>query len=265
MTPSPEPPPSHVRAAFGARDAEPELIDAGPVWRCGDAAIRPAGKPAEATWVAKTLDTLTVDNLRIGRPLRSTDGRYVVGGWAATKYLSGRAEPRHDEIVEVAVKLHEATEGLPRPRFLDARADVFAIADRCAWGEAGVELDDALGGRLHELLSAYRKPVTGKPQVVHGDLFGNVLFAGDAAPAVIDFKAFWRPAEYGAAIVVVDATSWGGADHSLIQRWSHLAEWPQVLLRATLFRLAVHALHPLSGPKSLVGLERTATKVLELL
>ncbi len=265
MTPSPEPPPSHVRAAFGARDAEPELIDAGPVWRCGDAAIRPAGKPAEATWVAKTLDTLTVENLRIGRPLRSTDGRYVVGGWAATRYLSGRAEPRHDEIVDVAVKLHEATKDLPKPRFLDARTDVFAIADRCAWGEEKAELDDRLGGRLFELLTAYRKPLALTPQVVHGDLFGNVLFAGDAAPAIIDFTAFWRPAEYGAAIVVVDALSWGGADHGLIQRWAHLPEWPQVLLRAALFRLAVHALHPLSGPQSLVGVERTATKVLELL
>ncbi|MBW4719326.1 TIGR02569 family protein [Saccharothrix obliqua] len=265
MTPSPEPPPSHVRAAFGARDAEPELIDAGPVWRCGDAAIRPAGKPAEATWVARTLDALVVENLRIGRPLRSTDGRYVVGGWAATKYLSGRAEPRHDEVVEVAVRLHRATKDLPRPRFLDARTDVFATADRCAWEEEHVELDEALGGRLFELLAAYRKPVSLKPQVVHGDLFGNVLFAGDAAPAVIDFTAYWRPAEYGAAIVVVDALSWGGADLGLVERWGHLAEWPQVLLRATLFRLAVHALHPLSGTQSLLGLERTATRVLDLL
>jgi len=265
VTPSPEPPPSHVRAAFGARDAEPELIDAGPVWRCGDAAIRPAGNPAEATWVARTLDVLDVENLRVGRPLRSTDGRYVVGGWAATRYLSGRAEPRHDEIVEVAVRLHRATRDLPRPRFLDSRADVFAVADRCAWGEESAELDPDLGGRLFDVLAAHRGPVSLRPQVVHGDLFGNVLFAGDAAPAVIDFAAFWRPAEYGAAIVVVDALSWGGADDGLLRRWSHLAEWPQVVLRAALFRLAVHALHPLSGPRSLVGLERTATKVLDLL
>jgi uncharacterized protein (TIGR02569 family) len=254
-----------VRAAFGARDAEPELIDGGPAWRCGDVAIRPAGKPAEATWVAKTLDALDVENLRVARPLRSTDGRYVVGGWAATKYLSGRAEPRHDEVVEVAVKLHEATKDLTKPRFLDARTDLFAVADRCAWDEEKTELDQALGGRLFELLTAYRKPITLKPQVVHGDLFGNVLFAGDAAPAIIDFTAYWRPAEYGAAVVVVDALSWGGADHGLLQRWSHLAEWPQVLLRATLFRLAVHSLHPLSSPQSLVGIERTATRVLELL
>ncbi|MDQ2584829.1 TIGR02569 family protein [Saccharothrix yanglingensis] len=267
MNPSspPEPPPSHVRAAFGARDAEPELIDGGPAWRCGDAAIRPAGKPAEATWVAKTLDALDVDNLRVARPLRSTDGRYVVGGWAATKYLSGQAEPRHDEVVEVAVKLHQATAGLTRPRFLDTRTDLFATADRCAWDEEKTELAPDLGGRLFELYAAHRKPVTAKPQVVHGDLFGNVLFAGDAAPAIIDFTAYWRPGSYGAAVVAVDALAWGGADHGILGRWAHLEEWPQVVLRAVLFRLAVHALHPRSSVQSLTGLERAAARVVELL
>ncbi|MCP2099707.1 TIGR02569 family protein [Actinosynnema pretiosum] len=265
VTPTPEPPPSHVRAAFGARDVEPELIDGGPAWRCGDAAIRPAGKPAEATWVAKTLDALDVDGLRVARPLRSTDGRYVVGGWAATKYLSGRAEPRHDDVVDVAVRLHEATAGLTKPRFLDARTDLFALADRCAWDDERTALRPELGGRLFELMTSYRKPITAKPQVVHGDLFGNVLFAGDAPPAIIDFAAYWRPAPYGAAVVVVDALSWGGADRGLVQRWSHLEEWPQVLLRALLFRLAVHALHPQSSARSLVGLERAAGTVVELL
>ncbi|MEU5693734.1 TIGR02569 family protein [Actinosynnema sp. NPDC020468] len=265
MTTPPEPPPSHVRAAFGQRDAEPELIDGGPAWRCGDAAIRPAGKPAEATWVAKTLDALTVENLRVARPLRSTDGRYVVGGWAATKYLSGRAEPRHDEVVAVATRLHTATADLPKPRFLDARTDLFATADRIAWDEETADLDPDLGGRLVELLAGYRKPVTARNQVVHGDLFGNVLFAGDAAPAIIDFSAYWRPAAYGAAIVAVDSLAWGGADAGLAQRWQHLEEWPQTLLRAAIFRLAVHALHPRSSGLSLTGIERTATQVVALL
>lgn len=265
MTRSPEPPPAHVRAAFGARDAEPELIEGGPAWRCGEATIRPAGKPAEATWVAKTLDALDVPGLRLGRPLRSTDGRYVVGGWSATKYLAGRAEPRHDEAVSVAIKLHQVTSELPKPRFVESRTDIFAVADRCSWGEEEVPLDAGLGGRLFELLAESRKPVTSKPQVVHGDLFGNVLFAGEAPPAIIDFTAYWRPAEWAAAVVVVDALAWGGADEGILQRWSHLPEWPQSLLHALLFRLAVHALHPLSNGQSLAGLERAAHQVTKLL
>ncbi|MEO6082196.1 MAG: TIGR02569 family protein [Umezawaea sp.] len=265
MTPTPEPPPSHVRAAFGARDAEPELIDGGPVWRCGEAAIKPAANPAEATWVAKTLDALTVPDLRIGQPLRSTDGRYVVGGWAATKYLSGRAEPRHDEVVAVAERLHQATADLPKPRFLGSRTDLFAVADRCAWGEEKPDLDPELGGRMFEVLSVSRKPVTAKSQVVHGDLFGNVLFSGGEPPAIIDFTAYWRPAEWAAAVIVVDALAWGGADKGIVERWGHLPDWPQVLLRATLFRLAVHALHPRSSRQSLGGLDRAVHLVSELL
>jgi uncharacterized protein (TIGR02569 family) len=249
-----------VRAAFGARDAEPELIDGGPAWHCGDATIRPAPRPAEATWIAKTLDGLDVPNLRIGRPLR-----YVVGGWSATKFLSGRAEARHDEVIAIAQRLHEATAGLPRPRFLDARTDVFAVADRKAWGEEDVPLEADLGGRLFDLLRDVQKPITLRSQVVHGDLFGNVLFAGNAPPAVIDFTAYWRPAEWAAAVVAVDAVAWGGADPGLFLRWSHLDEWPQVLVRAMLFRLAVHALHPLSTPQSFAGLERAAHHVTELL
>ena len=264
MTTSPQPPPPHVCAAFGARGSEPELIDGGPVWRCGDAAIRPASNPAEAAWVAQTLDGLAVDNLRLGRPLRSTDGRWVVGGWSATRYLSGRAEPRHDEVVAVSVRLHGATDTMPRPRFLEARKDVFATADRAAWGEELVELDHDKGGRLFELVSPTRVPIGLKSQVVHGDLFGNVLFAGDSAPALTDFAPFWRPPEWAAAVIVVDALAWGGADDGLPKRWSHLAEWPQVLLHALLFRLAVHALHPHSTDQSMRGLERAARLITTL-
>lgn len=260
-----EPPPVHVRAAFGARDSEPELLDGGPVWRCGDAALRPATNPAQASWVAQTLDGLHVDNVRIARPLRSTDGRWVVGGWAATRYVSGRPEPRHDEVVSVAVRLHLATTDLARPRFLTARRDVFAVADRVAWGEEETPLDSALGGRLFDLLSGFARPIAAAPQVVHGDLFGNVLFDGQQPPAVADFIPYWRPAEWAAAVVVVDALAWGGADEGIVRRWVHLPEWPQALLRALLFRLAVHALHPNSTQASLRGLQRVADQVTVML
>ena len=214
--------------------------------------------------MARTLDTLQVENIRLGHPLRSTDGRWVVGGWAATRYLPGRAEPRHDEVVAVSVRLHEATKGLLRPRFLDTRKGVFAVADRCAWGEDTVELPAAKGGRLFDVVAGLCRPVSLTRQVVHGDLFGNVLFEAGAPPALIDFVPYWRPAEWAAAVVVVDALAWGGADPGIIKRWEHLSEWPQVLVRALLFRLAAHALHPNSTARSLLGLERVTHQIIEL-
>lgn len=260
------PPPEHVRAAFGVRNAEPEpLPDRGPVWRCGELVLEPVAATAGAAWVAQTLDTLQVDGVRLARPLRSSDGRWVVAGWVANRYLAGRPEPRHDEVLAVSQRLHAATARLTRPRFLDVRTDIYAVADAAAWGEAQPELDPERGGKEFDELAAARRRVGLRPQLVHGDLLGNVLFAGAAPPAVVGLAPYWRPVEWAAGVVVVDALAWGGADPGLLQRWSSLPEWPQAVLRALLFRTALHALHPRAGEQSLTGLQRAITLITPLL
>lgn len=115
------------------------------------------------------------------------------------------------------------------------------------------DFDSGHGGRLFAGLVAGRRPIDLPHQVVHGDLFGNVLFAGSAPPAVVDLVPFWRPPEWAAAVVVVDALSWGGAGADLLENWSHLPEWSQVLRRAVLFRLAVSLAHPRTTSESLVN------------
>ncbi|WP_130341929.1 TIGR02569 family protein [Herbihabitans rhizosphaerae] len=254
-------PPQHVLAAFGAKDGVPEPVGTGPVWRAGDTAFRPATNPAQASWVAQTLGELEVTDLRVGRPLRSSDGRYVVGGWVAFKFVEGRHEPRYDDMVAASLRLHQATADLDRPRFLGNGADVFTIADRVAWDAEEAPMDPKLGGRLFDVFSGSCRPVHQPLQVVHGDLFGNMLFDGDEAPGITDFTPFFRPAEWAAAVIVVDAIAWGGADDGLVSRWSHLSEWPQMVLRALLFRLAVHAMHPHSNEQSLLGLEHAANRI----
>jgi uncharacterized protein (TIGR02569 family) len=254
-------PPQHVCAAFGVRPEELEPlhdVGDGAGWRGGEVVLKPVPSPAEAAWVAQILDGLHVPGLRLARPLRSSDGRWVVAGWTASRHVAGRLKPRHDEVVEVSLRLHRATARLPRPRFLDNRADVWALADRAAWDEQPPQLDQASGGAIFNELAGARRPVMLRDQIVHGDLFGNVLFAGNAPPAVIDFSPYWRPPEWAAAVIVVDALAWGGADANLIHRWAELPHWPQVLLRALLFRLAAHALHSASTPQSLAGLHRAA-------
>jgi hypothetical protein len=66
-------------------------------------------------------------------------------------------------------------------------------------------------------------------------------------------------------VVVVDALAWGGADPGLLSRWSHLVQWPQMLLHGLLFRLAVHAQHPACTRESLRGLEHAARLITPLL
>ena len=277
-----EPPPEHVLVAFGISDAKPEELggswEGG--WRCGEVVLSMVADHARAAWSAKVRETLFVDGVRLARPVRSTDGRYVVSGWRGDTYVSGTPEPRHDEVVSAAVRLHEATAKLERPRFLTqapvapwADVDVFIAADRAAWEErplqslpsgARVSPGSADGQRSVDLLNqlaALRKTTKSPNQLVHGDLYGTVLFSGTAAPGITDITPYWRPAPWAAGVAVVDALSWGEADDGLIERWSPLPEWPQMLLRALMFRLAVPALHPRSTAAAFPGLARTAALV----
>lgn len=275
-------PPEHVRSTFGLREVTPTPLgadwDGG--WRCGDVVLSPVADHARAAWSAKVRETLDVDGVRLARPVRATDGRYVVSGWRADTFIEGAPEPRHDEVVSVAMRLHAATAHLERPRFLLqppvapwVDVDVFAAADRAAWevtplrgmrGSMPPQSTSPDGKRSLELinqLATLRKPVQAQPQLVDGDLFGTVLFAGSKAPGLADITPYWRPAPWAAGVAVIDALSWGGADDGLLERWDDVAEWPQMLLRALIFRLAVHALHPRSTAEAFPGLARTADLV----
>ena len=257
-------PPPHVRTAFGVRDApvEPIVFGALPAFRCGEAVIRPVTDNALAAWSARVLETLRADQLRIAQPLRSSDGRWVVSGWSACQFLPGEPEQRYDELVAVSLRLHAATATVRRPRLLNDRDDLSARADAAAWGERAIALDPAAGGMLFSELADRRRPLKLPAQVVHGDMFGTVLFDGNAPPAIVDIVPFWRPVEWAAAVIVVDALAWGGADSALARSWSHLDGWPQALLRALLFRVALHAQHPAASLASLRGLEQAAELVL---
>lgn len=272
-------PPEHVRATFGLRElAGTELDgiwDGG--WRYGDVVLSPVGDHARAAWSGRVRETLEVDGLRVARPVRASDGRYVVSGWRGDGFLGGRPEPRYDEIVSLSVRLHAATAELARPRFLSQQVvppfsdvDVFTVADQAAWDDDPLaqarrlgmltELGDDRAEQLAliERLASLRRPVTVPDQLVHGDLFGTVLFDGAEAPGLLDLVPYYRPAPWAAGVVVVDALSWGGADSGLVERWAVLPEWPQMLLRALLFRLTVHALHPRATPVVYPGLAKAA-------
>jgi uncharacterized protein (TIGR02569 family) len=229
-----------------------------PAWRCGDVLIRPVADNALASWSARVLDTLVVDGLVVARPLRSSDGRWVISGCSACQYLGGAAAPRYTETVAASLRLHAATASVRRPRLLDGRDDLVARADAAAWGERTINLAPEAGGSLFDRLASRRQQIRLSAQVVHGDLFGTLLFDGDAPPGLLDLVPFWRPVEWAAAVIVVDALAWGGAPDELIGEWVHLDAWNQVLLRALLFRLALHAQHPAATPESLSGLRHAA-------
>jgi uncharacterized protein (TIGR02569 family) len=259
--------PPHVRTAFGVAEVEPApVIWAGRhAWQCGEVLIRPVADNAVASWSAGVLDGLQVEGVRLARPIRASDGRWIVAGWAACRHVAGTVEPRYDAIVDTANRLHAATAAVPRPRLLDDRDDLVARSAAGAFGEIKLTLGPANGGGLYGQLAAYRTPVRVPSQVVHPELFGAVLFDQAGTPGLVDLVPCWRPKEWAAAVLVVDALAWGDADPALIQHWDRLDEWPQMMLRAVLHRLALHAQHPEASPRALAGLERAAGLVSTLL
>ncbi len=87
-------------------------------------------------------------------------------------------------------------------------------------------------------LFALRRPISLPSQLIHGDLTDNVLFDDELAPAIIDPTPYWRPAAFASAIVVHDAVRWWSADpEPLIAATAHLEEFPQLFVRAAIYRM----------------------------
>jgi uncharacterized protein (TIGR02569 family) len=259
-------PPDHVLTAFNAAGEQLELLAGGRgrTWRAGNTVVKPVDEPVVASWLASVLEQRPVPGVRMARPVRSTDGRWVVSGWTAHRFVAGSAAPRFDEIRVVGQSLHEAMADVPEPRFLRERSGLASWADRLAWGEV-LDTEERIGhghgATVYRELAALRRPVAATNQVVHGDLYGTVLFAGDADPAVVDVTPFWRPAGWDLAVLAVDAVARGGAPIEVVGDWADGPDWPQLVRRAALFRLAVSLAHPRTPADDLVAMLSTAERV----
>jgi uncharacterized protein (TIGR02569 family) len=161
----------------------------------------------------------------------------VADGWEACRFVAGEPDVgRPDDVVRAGTAFHAAVRDLPRPDYLDLRDDPWSVGDRVAWEESPLDVQPAARDLLAPLVAA-RRPVDLPSQVVHGDLAGNVLFAPGLPPAVIDWPPYWRPASWAAAVAVADFLCRHDAPPALVDRWSHLPAWDQVLLRALIYRI----------------------------
>ncbi len=234
--PSPE-----VLAAYGLSGGrlEPLAGGQGHAWQVGSVVLKPVGNQAEADWVAELLPSVPQIGFRLSQPVPSLAGRRTVDGWAAWRWLAGShaVTDRWPEVLLAGAALHRALAAVAEPAFLAERDDHWSVADRLSWaGElpAHRELREP-----SERLAAQLRPTRRPSQLIHGDLTGNVLFADPAAPGIIDFTPYWRPASYGLAVVVADAVAWHGAGRSLLDAFSlhEPTESRSMLARAALFRL----------------------------
>ena len=134
-----------------------------------------------------------------------------------------------------------------------------------AWGDRDpgsvlADVPEPLSGQLRSLLAALR-PVRLQPQLVHGDLGGNVLFAAGEPPAVIDFSPYWRPAGLALAVAAVDALMWSGADPGILDELAGQPELDQLLARALVYRLVTEIIFRRGDLASLAAVARGSQPV----
>lgn len=251
------PPSNQVLRAFGAV-GEPEPLAGGfngRAWRCGGVGLKPVDLPTESLeWQADLLDRLDGrEEFRVAPLLRTTTGDLVCKGWLAWRFEPGdHPVQQWDAVLDAGARFHAAVADEPRPDFLDRRNDWWARGDRVAWGEA----DPAAYGDvplLDEILPRLTR-IDEPAQLVHGDLTANVLVHDGLPPLVIDLSPYWRPRRFAAAVVVVDALTWEGADAGLVTGHPEVGE--QHLLRALVYRLVTHHLGSERRPFLLADLAR---------
>jgi uncharacterized protein (TIGR02569 family) len=232
-------PPSDVLEAFGAT-AEPVPLAGGMArtWRAGDVVLKPVADVVEHAWVCDVYAGWSSTRVRVPRPLRA-DGAWSFAGWGAHVFLPGTTARLADDPIwfrDSCIAFHQATAALSRPGFLDLRDDPWSYGERVAWqGLEPVGAPETV--QLLQRAVALRKPVDLPSQVVHGDLGGNLL-TDDGTAGVIDWPAYWRPAEWALAVVATDAVCWEGASPSVLDDLATGRAWPQLLLRAAIYRLA---------------------------
>ena len=155
---------------------------------------------------------------------------------------------------------------------------MFVAADRAAWEAVPLRSASGAGATravVHRTAGAVwnwstgfatlRKPVQSPgPTGARGSVRDGAVL-GQRCARNQRHHAVLASGPWAAAVAVVDALSWGDADDGLVGRWDDLPEWPQMFLRAVMFRLAVHALHPRSTADAFPGLARTSDIVRLLL
>jgi uncharacterized protein (TIGR02569 family) len=236
-------PPRAAIEAFGLAGTPLPLAGGrGNAWRVGELVLRPVadGEPP-LDWQADVLGSIATNEFRLSLPRKTLDGAFASEDWCAWQFVEGvHEEGRWREIIRVGELFHEALAEVAEPDFIARRSDPWAIGDRVAWGDLPAEPYMEVK-HLADLL-AVQRALDSRCQLVHGDLTGNVLFAEELAPAIIDFSPFWRPPAYASAIVVADAFVWEGADESLLDAVAHVPHFAQFLVRALIMRAVVDRL-----------------------
>ena len=213
--------PGHVLSAFQLEGrGEPTSAAWGNGLRFGHVVVARAN--ATSAWSGKAREKIAgnLDGMRISRPVRATDGRLVVGGYAANEFAEGAPAARIDEAVATALRFDVAVEHLDAPTTV-ARKDQWAEIDRAVW--AGENVAGWVGG---------------EPVVAHLEFLTSCLFDGTLPPTLAGFtpSVELRPRGYTAALVIVDGLLHRAVDQRILERRSHVPDIRHLTRKALEFR-----------------------------
>jgi uncharacterized protein (TIGR02569 family) len=259
VTPQPS---AGVIDAFGLR-GEPVALAGGQgdAFLVGDAVVKFVLDAAESEWIQDLTRRLQQDGFRCADPIATRDGRWVHEGWIANEFIGGLRPvgPDWNRVIEIGLRFCDAAEQGRHndDGVLARRMHRWAVADRVAWDRERLPQDGNAAGLLDELLESL-VDVPRETQFVHGDLTGNVFVDDRQTPVILDVSPYIRPRLWAAAIVVVDAVVWNGADMSLLRSFASDADACDLLRRALVFRLVADQLSEDRQAESLVDPYRLA-------
>lgn len=249
--------------AFGGDPSalQPLTGGQGKAWRAGAIVLKPTTEdPLRVAWLGNVLaEVQDSERFRLSRPIEARHGGWVVGGWLATEWVAGYPLSRDwDRVLDAADGLHEALARIPlaAPPAVDSP---WSHGDRVAWGEETVPA--AVGTIAPDLVVVAARPWLGRdPQLIHGDLAGNVVFHDDpdVPVGIIDMSPYFRPPDFATAVCVADAIAWHGAPVGLALHFATTrSRGDELLARAVLYRLvATHHHYP--GNVHRLAADRTA-------
>jgi uncharacterized protein (TIGR02569 family) len=213
----------------------------GECYRVGNIVLKPTRNLVEAAWIAELNNSLASSTFRVPKFFKAPDGSWAYQGWTAMEFLAGEHRPGHyAEAVELSRKFHQALKNVPKPDWFDEKSDVFALADKMAWGELPLP-EYELAKKPFEKITGRLRGNALPDQLIHGD-WGprQILFHDTLPPAVLDMTPYFRPADYPIADMMVSALDHEGADMSILGLGKGITDFDQLLLRALLFRTCTY-------------------------
>lgn len=231
-------PSQDILNAFGLSE-KPILLAGGEgmCYRVGEVILKPTRNALESSWIAEINNNLISDKFRVPKPLRAKNGTWVFADWTASQFLPGQHRPDHyAQAIKVSTDFHQAIAKVAKPDWFDKKTDVFALADKMAWGEIPAYDFEIANEPLKKAFALLRENQLAN-QLVHGD-WGpeQILFDDTLPPAVLDMTPYFRPRDYPIADMFISAIANDGAEISILDLGKNIKDFDQLILRALIFR-----------------------------